>query len=79
MHGHSFIEQISAAPDEQSARIRGMVVTSVLVQVNLSVQKIPERQGVAGSDKLRVGLKAQQELSKQNPKERLMLRTCLNL
>lgn len=67
MHGHSFIEQISATPNEQSARIRGMVVTSVLVQVHLSVQKIPERQGVAGSDKLRVGLKAPTRVEQAEP------------
>lgn len=67
MHGHSFIEQISATPNEQSARIRGMVVTSVLVQVNLSVQKIPERQGVAGSDKLRGGLKAPTRVEQAEP------------
>lgn len=51
-----------------------MVVMSLLVQAHLSVQKTPEQQDIARSDKLKDILQPLKWVE-QNPKEKLMLRT----
>lgn len=73
MHGHSFIEQISATPDGQSALISGMVQVISQGRRSQNSRVLPD---LTHSE---VVYNSQQELSKQNPKERLMLRTHLNL